>query len=143
MNDFEGLCPGWSYDRSWIDSSRVFSGKYADKMTPGHEFSATFRYTVSRVPEEGISVISSVQFLQEGTGSYHLVITVNREGKTLHYHAVDLNLFQMDKTRWNKGFASSHYSAKDIKDGDEIMVYGWNSGKNQAVYSDDFLVKIE
>ena len=56
LNDFERPCPGWSYDRLWIDSVKVLSGKYADKMTPGHEFGATLRYPVSRVPEEGLSV---------------------------------------------------------------------------------------
>jgi hypothetical protein len=143
MNDFERPYPGWSYDRLWVDSTKVFSGKYADKMTPGHEFGATFRYRVNGVPAEGLRIITSLRFLQEGTGSCHLVITVNREGKTLHYHAVDLNLFRKDKTIWNRGFASRHFSAKEIKEGDEILVYGWNSGKNPAVYTDDFLVKIE
>jgi hypothetical protein len=143
FNDFEGPYPGWSYDPLWVDSARVFSGKYADIMTPAHEFGATFRYRINRVPVEGLIISSSIHFLQEGTRSFHLVITVNREGKTLHYHAVDLSLFRKDMTKWNEGFASQHYSAKEIREGDEILVYGWNSGKNPVVFADDFLVKIE
>jgi hypothetical protein len=143
VNDFEGTCPGWSYDRTGMDSTRFFSGTHAEKMTPVHEFSATFRYPVSRVSEEGLRVISTLRFVLEGTGSCHLVITVNREGKTLHYNAVDLRTFRMDETKWSKGFASRHYSAKEIRAGDEILVYVWNSGKNPAVWADDFLVKIE
>jgi hypothetical protein len=72
-----------------------------------------------------------------------LVITVNREGQTLHYHAVDLSLFRADTTKWSAGFASAYYTGKDVRKGDEILVYVWNSGKNPAVWADNFLVKIE
>ena len=143
FNDFERPYPGWSYDRLWIDSVKVLTGKYADKMAPGREYGATLRYRINRVPVDGLSVSSTLHFLQEGTASFNLVITVIREGKTLHYHVVDLNSFCRDKTKWTRGFASRHYSAKEIREGDEIVVYCWNNGKNPVVYADDFLVKIK
>ncbi|MBN2273722.1 MAG: hypothetical protein JXK95_05275 [Bacteroidales bacterium] len=143
LNDFENPAPGWSYDRTFLDSTFVISGRYADKMTPAREFSSTFRFSVNQIPEEGLRVFSTMQYKQVGNNSCYLVITVNRNGKTLYYHAVDLNAFTTDKDEWNRAFTSQQYRKRNLKKGDEIVVYCWNSGKNEALYVDDFLVRTE
>jgi hypothetical protein len=142
-NDFEGISRGWSFDKTILDSTIVYSGRYAEKLTPNQEFGSTFRYTVNHIPADGIKIFSALQFHRDGNQSCHLVITVNRKNETLYYQAINLDIFCKEETVWNKGFTSLQLQRATLKKGDEILVYCWNSGKNKALYIDDFMVRIE
>jgi hypothetical protein len=81
--------------------------------------------------------------MNEGNNPLHLVITVNRKGKDPLYYAVDLALLHTHKSGWNIGFASQQWLKSTLREGDEILVYCWNSGKNEKLFIDNFFVKIE
>ena len=143
INDFEHPYHSWTFDRSSLDSNVVFSGRYADRLTPLREFGSTFRDTIGPSPAEEIIVLSTLRFLRQGSQPCHLVITVNRKEKTLLYHSVNLDQFITGKTGWNKGMALFRFPGKILEEGDELVIYCWNSGKNPALYTDDFQIIIK
>lgn len=142
FNDFEHQAGGWTFDRSALDSTVSHSGRYADRLTPDREFGATFYHTVDRENAGETHVFSSFFFLRDGDEPCNLVITLKREGKTLVYKSVDLGSFDSESSGWKRGFALATIPAKIPEKGDEILVYGWNSGKNERLYLDDIKVSI-
>ncbi|MBN1415521.1 MAG: hypothetical protein JW973_10505 [Bacteroidales bacterium] len=143
MNDFENPVTGWSFDKSSLDSSIVYSGRYAEKLTFSREFSSTFRHVVDHIPVDRTGIFSALKFYRGDHQSCVLVINVLRNGKTLHYHTAALDTISNDEKGWNKVFLSQHYAESDLKKDDEILVYCWNLGKNKTLYIDDFVVRIE
>ena len=143
LNNFERPYQDGTYDMLSLDSNHVFSGMYADRLTPRREFGFTFREAIGPSPAEEVIVWSTLRFLRDGGQPCHLVITVNRKDKALLYHAVNLDDFCINKNGWNKGIALMHIPGNILEAGDELLVYCWNSGLNPAVYIDDFQVFIE
>jgi hypothetical protein len=142
FNDYENPSTGWTLDKTHLDSTMVFHGRYAEKLTAEKEFSATFRTITGKAVDAESSIFAALRFRAEGNQPFHLVITVNRDNKTLYYHAADLREFPAGEDSWIKGFASRQFPGRDLREGDEIAVYCWNSGKNEALYLDDFRVYI-
>jgi FtsH-binding integral membrane protein len=143
VNDYEKPSANWSSEGVITDSIHFNSGRSSEQLSPSREFSSTFRYVINRVPNRGLKVFTALKFMNEkGQQPFHLVIAVNRKVKTVHYHAVDLKRFS-DNSGWNTGFAEQQWLRSSLRKGDEIIVYCWNSGKNEAVYLDDFIVQFE
>ncbi len=143
FNTFEDTVDGWNYDHTALTTDTVFSGRYAERYTPTHEYGATFRYPVRHIPEKGIRVFTALRFLRNDDKSCHLVVTVIRNQRTIHYHAIHLVDYDLQPKAWNMAFTSQYYQHYKLRKGDEIVVYAYNSGKNSQLFIDDFLVKIE
>ncbi len=142
-NDYENRIENWNFEGVVFDSTRTFSGVLAEKLNTEREFSSTFRYKANAIPREGLKVFTSVRFLAQHLNDCYLVISVNRNHKTLHYHAINLKQYYNNKEAWNTGFTSQKWLRSSLREGDEIVVYCWNKGKNETVYLDDFYVKVE
>jgi hypothetical protein len=142
-NNYEEPHDNWSSNGVVYDSTIRYSGRFAEKLTHEREYSSTFRDKLDHIPPEGIRLFASVRFLAESIKECYLVINVNRRGEAVYYHALDLNQYCYDQEGWNVGLASYRWLKSSLKKGDEIVVYCWNKGKNEAIYLDDFLVSLE
>lgn len=142
-NNYDDLVRFWTFDSNALTTDTVFSGRYAERFTPAHEYGATFRFPVKHVPSKGIRVYAALRFLRNDDKSCHLVVAVNRNQQTVHYHAIHLVEYDLQPKTWNIAFTSQYYQHHKLRKGDEIVVYAYNSGKNNQLYIDDFLVKIE
>jgi len=143
LNSYEGQAALFTSDGIIYDSTRAHTGRFAEILSGNREFSSTFRKTLDRPPKDGIKIFASIRFILSGNQSFHLVITVDRNGKTVHYHAVELNEFNDQEPDWNTGFTARQFLKSILRKGDQIVVYCWNSGKNETIYLDDFIVKVE
>ena len=143
INTYDTISPEWNLNGVIMDTVNRYSGKLSEKLEGEREFSSTLRHKLKENPATGIRVFASVFFNQNNNQSVHLVISVNRKGRTVHYYPVDLSQFKSVDREWNFGFASTGWLKSSLRKGDEIVVYFWNSGKNEAVYLDDFFVSIK
>ncbi len=143
FNNYEDSVRFWTYDRNALTTDTVFSGRFAERFTTSHEYGATFRFPVQHVPAKGIRVYTALRFLRNDEKSCHLVVTIIRNQQTIHYHTIHLVEYDLQPKTWNIAFTSQYYQHHKLRKGDEIVVYAYNSGKNNQLYIDDFLVKIE
>lgn len=140
-NTYDHIPEQWTREGIITDSSE-FRGKF-EKLEGAREYSSTFRQTIGQKPRNSIRIYAEVKSSCRDSNSYHLVITLSRNGKNRRYHSVDLEQFDTDANGWRTGFAFQEFSSQILRRGDEIMVYCWNSGKNELIFLDNFMVKIE
>jgi hypothetical protein len=142
-NNYEvGHSDYWSNEGVVYDSNRAYSGEFSERLNSEREYSATFRYKLDQIPQEGIGLFASVRFRAENIRDCYLVISINRHEEAQYYHALDLRQYCSNQEDWNIGFASFRWLRSSLKRGDEIVVYCWNKGKNEAILLDDFTIRI-
>lgn len=139
INDYEKPSPGFTSDGIIYDSTLTISGEYSEKLTGNRIFSSTLKKTLSG---KGINVFACLKFFKMGNESCHLVISISRNGRTIFYDSVDLENFRSIKEGANTVFISKTLLKSSLRKGDQLNVYCWNSGKNEAIYLDDFIVKV-
>lgn len=139
VNTYEAVPDEWSSDGIIFGNDDVH-GNF-EILKEDREYSSTFRQTIEK-PGKSLRIYAEVQSFSSDTGSCHLVITLIRKGTTIKYHALDLRQYEADARGWKTGFTSAEISSRQMKRGDELLVYCWNSGKNEAIFIDNFRVKL-
>jgi hypothetical protein len=140
-NTYDHIPEHWTREGIITDSSE-FHGKF-EKLEGIREYSSTFRQAIGQKQRKPIRIYAEVKSSCKDSNSYHLVITLSRNGKNRRYHSVDLQQFDTDVNGWRTGFAYQEFRPGILRRGDEIMVYCWNSGKNELILLDNFMVRIE
>jgi hypothetical protein len=142
LNTYETTFPKWTNNGLLLDSTCVFAGKCSEKLTADRVYSSSFSHMIDQVPANGIKVFTAIKFRTMTNEPVYLVIAVNRKGKNKYYYAGDIRMYARGPENWNTGIATQQWLKSSLRTGDKILVYCWNSGKNEALYLDDFSVRI-
>lgn len=138
-NSYEMPSPFFS-EGAVIDSTFAFSGLYSEILSDEKLFSSTFR---KELDGNAANVLAMVRFSISGSNSAHLILSIERRGKSIYYDAVDLREFGTNNDEWSTAFIARNFLKSTLEKYDKLVVYCWNSGNNEAVYLDDFYVQLQ
>jgi hypothetical protein len=146
LNDLESAYPYWSFNPGPEKSIKAFSGTTSCKTNP-ESYSTSFQFPLDSLP--GINqdtswlIRVSAWINSEKRVDAILVISIERNGKSLLWKPVDLDKFVIENKTWN--FAANFLELPHhllSEKGTMLKVYVWNKGKNE-LYIDDMQVIIE
>jgi hypothetical protein len=141
-NNIENASAYWSVP----DASKVTkSGRNASFLLEQGAYSVSFEYNLDSLSAnlEGYIVRANVWAKAESEAKAAYVISVEKEGKSFLWKAVEAGDFIHDRQAFN---FVTNYAVIDNEilrePGLKLKVYAWNTGK-EAVLLDDFSVRIE
>jgi len=126
-------------------NSAFYSGNKSSFICKANPFSETKKIALpSFLITDGFSnirVTSMIKSTPAQSKDEHLIIDINRDGKTISYHGFDISSY-IHNSKWTR-FQCGLVIPSTINCGDSVTIYFWKSGNKHAdtTYIDD--LKIE
>ncbi|MBK7214207.1 MAG: hypothetical protein IPH88_13100 [Bacteroidales bacterium] len=146
VNRMEGDNPAWSPIPDKGSEIKVFSGNYCSKLAPGG-YSSSLTISIDSLKMnssgKGIIIRGAAWINAESRPDAALVISIEKEGKSVSYKGAELQGFLVEPGSWN--FSTNFLVAEPdflAQPGLSIKFYIWNKGK-ESLYVDDLDLVVE
>jgi len=124
------------------DTIHHHSGRWANYLDRERMFSATFSKKLSPTDISGDSMVqASVWANGIAPLNAQLVVTFNKNAKTIAWNYVDIVLFGRNDNKWAKYTIHANFP-KPSDSADEMKIFVWDVNAKEPLYIDDFEVDI-
>ncbi len=109
-----------------------------------NEFSATFKYSLDSIQSDSTSKViinSNAWCLSNATTTAKLVVSIDRDGKSYIWQAIEINKFIKAFNNWCNVKFEVQVNSSEIQKNSVLKVYIWNPEKKE-LFVDDFDVEI-
>ena len=140
QNDFEK--GEWKDEANFRDSTTKYNGNYSVHLGNGNEYGPTFQMKLSDlklIPGSKIE-ISSAFFTEQEVKSAKLVLSVEKNGKSLIWIATNLEKYVIEKNKWSRAFLTTTLP-NELSGDEELKIYSWNE-KKEDYYMDGFKMSV-
>jgi hypothetical protein len=146
LNDMESNLQNWSPNSGILMDQNAFSGEHCCEIKP-LSFSMSYQIlldSICGISEDTSWLLRASIWAKSGTHpDACLVISLECEGKSIAYQAVDINRFLIQSNTWNYVCNYIPFGKNMISTpGTSLKVYVWNKG-DIPVYIDDMEVILE
>jgi hypothetical protein len=132
----------WANEIPFRDSVIKYEGKYSLHITPDVEYSATYTAkiaTVSLLPDSKIE-LSAIFFARHEIKGARLVISIEKNGKTLLYESKLTELSGIHPGEWVREYISTVVPV-GLEGDEDLKIYCWNE-KHEELWMDDIQLKV-
>jgi len=142
VNDFEKEYDGWSFPALQYDTSVYFSSHTSNKLDSSNIFSSAFSAPYKDLFKDGKITITATAnaFFLDTTAFATLVLSIERNGKSVAYHTSPAHRYAGRPGNWSKVVLTRTIEDDFLPD-DLVKIYVWNKGK-ALLYIDDFKIEI-
>lgn len=128
----------WKNELSFRDSTYKYEGKYSVHLSADKEFGPSYQKNIRElnlIPGSKIE-INAAFFSSGSVNNAKLVLSVDKNGKSLIWVATNLDKYLTEKNKWTRVFLTVTLP-NELSGDEELNIYTWNE-KREDYFMDDF-----